>query len=90
MMAVPVAAAIAGRIARRVTTAIAAAAEAARIARRVTAAVPALGRRRIDHIVTLVMTAQTTEGHQHHNGSLHCIPPRCEIEEKRSTRDRHR
>jgi pheromone shutdown protein TraB len=43
------------------------------------AAEATVSRRRVSDVAALVMTAQTAEGYQHDHGSLHCIPPRCEI-----------
>ena len=38
----------------------------------------AVVRRGVGHVARLVVTAQTAERHQHHDRTLHFIPPRCE------------
>src|SRR5271157_4896516 len=88
-VATVVAAAIAAAITAGVATTVAAGVAAAvarrlddrRIATAVATAIASASvvvRRDVGHVARLVVTAQSAEGHQHHDRTLHFIPPRCE------------
>jgi len=72
-VAAGVAVAIARRLDDRRITAVVATAVATAIA-----GAGAVVRRGVGHVARLVVTAQTAERHQHHDRTLHFIPPRCE------------
>ncbi len=49
----------------------------------------AVVRRDVGHVARLVMTAQSAEGHQHHDRTLHCHSSTMRSQLKLLTRDRH-
>src|SRR5208337_3827766 len=76
-VAAAVIAGVATTVAAGVATAVARRLNDRRIATAVATA-SAVVRRDVGHVARLVVTAQSAEGHQHHDRTLHFIPPRCE------------
>src|SRR5208337_4115300 len=81
VVAAAIAAAITAAVAAGVATTVARRLDDRRIATAVAAAIASASvvvRRDVGHVARLVVTAQSAEGHQHHDRTLHFIPPRCE------------